>query len=144
MARNAFVPRYTGSVAFYCLKSDFQVYQTFKLNAWLLARGHILFHILLLPEGITDTCRMHQNKSSKVKVVFKLWGERKSSSGVCDLSLARWERGASLLRYSTFFTPASHINTVCIELFRITHNRSYSFGKFKYLRTFALLGCYLA
>ena len=33
MARNTSVPRYTGSVAAYCLITDFQVYQTFKLTA---------------------------------------------------------------------------------------------------------------
>jgi len=31
MARNTFVPRYTGSIAVYCLKIDFQVYQTLTL-----------------------------------------------------------------------------------------------------------------
>ena len=31
--QNTSVPRYTGSVAIYCLKTDFQVYQIFKLNA---------------------------------------------------------------------------------------------------------------
>jgi hypothetical protein len=72
MVRNTYVPRYTGSVAIYCLKTELEVYKIFKWNAWLLARGYILFHILRLPEGITDRYRMHQKKSSKVKVVFKL------------------------------------------------------------------------
>jgi hypothetical protein len=50
-------------------------------------------HFLSYPTAAIryDRFLMHLNKSSKVKAVFKLEGEREASSGVCDLSLRRWE-----------------------------------------------------